>query len=496
MANIIVCCDGTWNNESNQDDGVPAPTNVLRIFYAVNKTQQKAHYQAGVGTGKLWDKIVGGAVGSGISTDICECYLWLCRHYQSGDKLFLFGFSRGAYTARSLGGMIGRYGLLDLSQSQSQINDVQVLYNDGYRQRKTTTELDYLNFSYHPDSQHIEFIGVFDTVGALGIPNDKEFFNLFDNPEKYQFHDTKLGDTVKHACHAVAIDEKRGSFTPTLWQADPRVKQRWFAGVHSDIGGGYKENGLSDCTLDWIIQEAQSHGLLFSEHMLEQIQPNPLGRLHNSYKGVMKVLRSNPRAIPRMDAPEVDQTAKIRLANPPINQGFYRPLNHFKNNQASVEVMADIRWNWTGVYLQKGKRYRFLATGTWFDRNICCGPGGCDDGNFQFAEAIQAVGSLFGKAEKLFNRWFHRDNKKYQVSDFPFTKRVEDQDWFCLMGAIPKAENPDKDGSFVRPELFHIGDSSDYSPQTSGYLYCFANDAWGMYGNNSGEVSMIITELD
>lgn len=255
MQNLIVCCDGTWNSPNNEDDGELAPTNVFKLFNSVDLasgTNQLSRYQSGVGTGNLIDKVVGGGFGYGLSEDIRDCYQWLSVKYNPGDKVFLFGFSRGAFTARSLAGLICKYGIAK-NLTKGLDDRIQKIYKQGYKGNKTIDD-DW----FHTDSNKVEFIGVWDTVGALGVPDDKAIANLFDNPANYRFHDTKLSSNVKYARHAIALDEKRGSFTPTLWNVKTntdRIKQVWFPGVHSDVGGGYKESGLSDCALLWMIKE-------------------------------------------------------------------------------------------------------------------------------------------------------------------------------------------------------------------------------------------------
>lgn len=249
MKNLIVCCDGTWNDQQNMDDGVPAPTNIKKIFDAsidgaLNPDEtngieyQLTRYQAGVGTEGLLDKMIGGLLGKGLSEDIRDCFQWLSDKYTAGDKIFIFGFSRGAFAARSLAGLIGKYGLVDFENSMgpSKAELVEEIYTKGYRNKKPLRD----QIHFHNDSTSVSFLGVFDTVGALGIPNDKEILELFDNSEAHQFHDTTLSNRVKKARHAVAIDERRGSFSPTLWSNEndhQNVKQVWFSGVHSDIGG-------------------------------------------------------------------------------------------------------------------------------------------------------------------------------------------------------------------------------------------------------------------
>ncbi|MBT8075251.1 MAG: DUF2235 domain-containing protein, partial [Gammaproteobacteria bacterium] len=143
-------------------------------------------------------------------------------------------------------------------------------------------------------------------------------------------------------------------------------------------------------------------------------------------------------------------------------------------------------WNDTGIYLEKGKNYEFIADGEWLDRTIPCGPAGTSDGIFHVAEVAHIAGSLWGKIEETF-KWLTGN----ESADFKATKRVEEIPWFCLVGAIANSGNPAEDGTPIPSEIFRIGKERKYTPLESGYLYCFANDAWNFYDNNRGSVSLI-----
>ncbi|MCW8109541.1 DUF2235 domain-containing protein [Alteromonas ponticola] len=496
MRNLIVCCDGTWNDPANVDEGVPAPTNVRKLFEAIDlnsdQPAQLSRYQSGVGTGGPIDRVVGGLMGVGLSQDICDTYQWLADKYQSGDKVFLFGFSRGAFTARSLAGMIGKFGLVDFSRhaDESRQQLVKKIYMQGYREGIKLADV-----RFHKDSASVYFIGVWDTVGALGIPDDKVILDLFDNPARYQFHDTRLGAYVNYARHGVAMNEKRGSFSPTLWKRPPAgvdMKQIWFPGVHSDVGGGYKETGLSDGALKWMIDEASQvpDGIRFHEKMVTQIRPNAQDRLHDSYTGIMKVLQTAPRAIPNLDGSSTDLHTSVqeRRDLPPINQGRYFPTRTFVQNKVEVDIYAKHHWYWTGVYLQKGKEYTFKAQGEWNDGEVSTGPKGADDGNFQIGEIAHLAGNLMGYVEK---GWKFLSKK--EMADFWGSKRVEEAEWFSLIAAVSFNGNPQRDGTHQPLDMYIIGAEAKIKVKHSGYLYCFANDAWGFYHNNRGYVSATIT---
>jgi len=296
MKRIITCNDGTWNKLETDER-----TNVVKMYDCIcsmgkdadgNEVKQVKAYDEGVGTGyTLKNRIVGGATGAGIDRNIKDMYTFISFNYQPGDEIYLFGFSRGAYTARSLAGLIRNCGVL-----KPQFFHLIDKAYDMYRQRNdyTTPDSDLMksfraNYSFE-DITPIKFIGVWDTVGSLGIPLPS--YKLL-NQKKYKFHDVKLSSYVEHAYHALALDEKRALFQPTLWEKSETVKndpnhpqkmeQRWFAGVHSNVGGGYKDCGLSNIALDWLIKKAQSAGLCYNDPPLIKETAYDKGIIINSY---------------------------------------------------------------------------------------------------------------------------------------------------------------------------------------------------------------------
>lgn len=498
MANLIVCCDGTWNSQKNHDEGIFAPTNIVKTFNAVdlNSTDvaQKSRYQAGVGTGNGVDKLLGGAFGVGLPEDIRDCYQWLATHYAPGDKIYLFGFSRGAFTARCLAAMIGKFGIVILP-SKGREKIVKCIYHEGYRKGKTLQNFSE-GMSFFEDSDAVEFLGVWDTVGALGVPDDKALLNLFDNPRKYEFHDVTLGDNVRFARHAISIDEKLGSFTPTLWDADNdeagRVKQIWFIGTHVDVGGGFNETGLSDISLEWMLNEAAEAGAVFTAGCLDQIKPDYKAPIHHLNIGVLKLLVTAPRNIPDLlSQPALfDPSVMQRRSDPPLAQGTYLPTRTLDLPMA-MDIYAKNPWNWTGVYLEAGKSYCFNATGEWVDNNIPASPAGTADNEFHLGELVHVLGSTLGKIEEKFKALI-----KGEQSNLVLTRRIESAGWMTLMGAVADAENPKVDGTHQMLSYFTIGENLDITIAKSGYLYCFANDAWGFYGNNRGFVTLIMGQYE
>jgi len=202
-----------------------------------------------------------------LSRNVFDAYHFLIDNYESGDWLYLFGFSRGAFTARSLGGLIRNCGILR-SENADRIHEAWSLYRSSAdKPAGVKSTLFRRAYSYEP---RIHFIGVWDTVGALGIPVPgpswlKPIVTRLNH--RWAFHDTKLSTQVNGAFHALAIDEQRAAFAPTLWHqqsgADGQeLKQVWFTGVHCDIGGGYPDTSLSDIALLWMADRARECGLV------------------------------------------------------------------------------------------------------------------------------------------------------------------------------------------------------------------------------------------
>jgi len=256
---IIYCADGTWNNEGTN-------TNVYKLFKAMSFTAvQCPIYDDGVGSdGGALSRFLGGAFGEGLDQKIKDGYTRVSHLYEHGDQVYLFGFSRGAYTARSLGGMIANCGLPTQNVDDGQTEMAFAAYRQrdpGQRQQQLAT----LKQKYAPDTAVIAMIGVWDTVGSLGLP---AVFGGID-VTRYAFLDTTLHPDVKYACHAVSIDERRREFPATLWSnanapaPGQVIEQVYFAGVHCDVGGGYPETGLSDITLGWMMKKAAAHGVEF-----------------------------------------------------------------------------------------------------------------------------------------------------------------------------------------------------------------------------------------
>jgi len=342
--------DGTWNEPGQKDEGVNTETNVLKLSEALAKLpDQITGYFKGVGTDR-GEQLSGGAFGWGLFDQIKDGYRFLREQFQPGDWIYIFGFSRGAYSARSLSGMVLRCGIVkrdanpkfpdlgaDLLTTQQDgnlrmdvVDRIFALYKRAY-DPKNRPEVERFKQQYCQDTA-VRFVGVWDTVGALGIPDGvvpflKKFDHALDQ-KLYGFLDTELNPRVEAAYHAVAIDERRKSFLPTLWTdaggapprvnvADSNVEQTWFVGAHSNVGGGYADSGLSDIALKWMIDRATKQGLQFEPAALAAVRPAALSKRRDSLDEFIDLGKNRFFAW-------IDTTVtKFMAANRPIRDGSW-----------------------------------------------------------------------------------------------------------------------------------------------------------------------------
>ena len=313
MKRIAVLIDGTWNKEGSGADTNVAKLDSARKIQAFIKataadgTLQHVHYHDGVGTeGDLIQKLLGGFIGLGLKKIIQDVYEFIVADYAAGDELYIVGFSRGAYAARALAGLIGASGI----QRKLDANVFEVAWQHyrvapavrkqpqtaGSSDRKTLADYNMLatKQSFY-DTRTITCVGVWDTVGSYGIPAGiglaalARYFTL----AMLGFHDTSFGDHVKVGLHAIAVDEHRRPFVPTFWTIlkgeEPKghVEQTWFAGAHSNVGGGYSDSGLSDEALIWMIARVQAlTGLEFDVQAVKSnTKPNIGGVVVDSAQG-------------------------------------------------------------------------------------------------------------------------------------------------------------------------------------------------------------------
>ncbi len=334
---IVFCADGTWNGPDKDDtapdghaptnDGgcEPQVTNVCKLFAwlagdlqpngtswgglemekslvdpASGQVVQIAKYVHGVGDStKLPDRIAGGAFGVGVTARIARGYTFISRNYVPGDRIVIVGFSRGAYTARALAGLVAGEGLLKpelaASADDGRFDTAAAAWfrwrygNDNLFQKILDFGVELVEWrtafakakqlsadSFVPVK--LAAVAVWDTVGALGIP----LYRGAGVADLFRFCDTKLNPNIALGLHAVAVDERRNTFAPTLWDDDPRVTQALFPGGHCDVGGGFPDHGLSDTPLNWVVDRLQQSdvGVRFGLHPACPVKPDPSSLRH------------------------------------------------------------------------------------------------------------------------------------------------------------------------------------------------------------------------
>ncbi len=330
--NIVICADGTWNRpEKNPKQEYPS--NVLRLARAIRPVTpdntQVVFYDWGLGS--YHDKVAAGITGEGIQKNIQDGYRFIIQNYSPGDKIFLFGFSRGAYTVRALSGLIYNCGILKREFANQVAQAWKIYRTDGGANAPGGDNAVQFRKDHSYRDRTVHFVGVWDTVGALGIP--VSFLGLFQRDD--EFYDTRMGANLRFARHALALDEKRADFKPTIWQPRDEVdlKQVWFAGAHADVGGTYKPDAkrnnsfASDIPLAWLLREAKAAGLSVESHL--KTSNDPLSRIHRSRKSYYRLKREALRNMVPLDRKKqpiptrVHDSVKTRWDNDPD----YRPEN-------------------------------------------------------------------------------------------------------------------------------------------------------------------------
>lgn len=303
---LIIGCDGTWNEPEQLENEKPAPTNIVKLMRALARQQgrQVPHYEEGVGT-RTWEALSGGVYGYGLDKRVMGGYRFLRKRFRDRDwkreqnKIFIYGFSRGAYTARRLSGLIAHSGL-PVNSRDDELGLELYLQRDTKSMKQLKKEGRFFDVP-------VEMVGVWDTVKATNDPD---------------LDDTTLPANVSAGYHAMAINERRKFFPILRWKKEARAKEVWFAGVHSDVGGGYSAAGLADTALRWMIGCSLHHGLMFkAKYVKEKIKPNPTGKIHESYQGIWEPMGERIRKIRAADLvhPSVARRMKARPG--------YRPLN-------------------------------------------------------------------------------------------------------------------------------------------------------------------------
>lgn len=386
---LVLFSDGTGNSA-----GKLFKTNVWRLYQAVDlsdpanpkQPRQFAFYDDGVGTSTFKPlAIAGGGFGVGLARNVVDLYLFLCRMYTPGDKIYVFGFSRGAFTVRVLIGLIMTEGLLRYRGSE---RDLERLAWDAYRafrrkrfpshwgikilrnlRDRVLNARDLLrgNTPYadaerigHPGSRspiEIEFLGVWDTVDAYGLPVDQltRAIDKFILP--LTMRDYNLSPRVKHARHALALDDERNAFHPRLWNEAPdsqnpeqgtananrrsrhidgeRISQVWFCGMHANVGGGYADDSLSYVPLQWIMSEANKHGLRLEPSIWQDLiaLSDENGKLYDSRHGIASYYCYNPRRIDRLN-----RTDMVRVPRTKVHESVLRRIKVDPNGYAPISL--------------------------------------------------------------------------------------------------------------------------------------------------------------
>ena len=372
--NIVLLSDGTGNSAAKL-----VKTNVWELYQALDlgDDDQLAIYDDGVGTSGFRPlQLLGGAFGWGLSRNVRDLYEFLCRHYRPGDHIYIFGFSRGAFTARTLAGLIGRCGILDPTKTVPRLRLFRLRYENlqlntdeglqagvglayrSYRRiykaplaslyrrlrdlvlRKTPEPGDFRRDHALDEPVTIKFVGVWDTVDAVGLPVD-ELSTMIDRIfYPHRFPDQDLSPKIERACHAIAVDDERYTFHPVLWNergaADAqRITQAWFPGMHSDVGGGYPDGDLARVSLCWMISqvsldESRGDGLRFDHNRLQEIEQRAqsLGKMHDSRRGLGVYYRYKPRHVASLCR---DPDNGVEIAEPKIHHSV---LKRIANNTA------------------------------------------------------------------------------------------------------------------------------------------------------------------
>lgn len=327
--NIVVLSDGT-----GQEGGVGYNTNIYKIFNIIEDRtpSQIVFYDPGLGTAGA--ELLKQVTGYGISKNIRDCYKFIFEHFESGDQIYLLGFSRGAATVRSLSNFIHYFGILPKSRPEL-IKKAYNIYKIEDEEKRVGKAEAFVN-KHHTMWARIKFLGCFDTVSALGFPI-KKISTILDRIPffKHDFHNFKLSKSVENAFHALAIDDKRKTFHPALWH--PKIEdyqsleQVWFCGMHTDVGGGYREHELSDIPFKWLFRKAHLHGLRVYDESRIDLTPDADGKMHDSMSGWWQslVYREDERSWPaeRSDNPVVHQSvidrAKEKAYDPWILETDY-----------------------------------------------------------------------------------------------------------------------------------------------------------------------------
>jgi uncharacterized protein (DUF2235 family) len=351
MKRLVLCCDGTWNSPANEHvSNIEKLVRSVSVGLQPDGSQQVVEYVAGVGSrGYLTDRLLGRAFGHGFTNNVVDGYRFLALNYEPGDEIVVLGYSRGAYTARSVVGMISAVGLLTPeSIVGNRLREAEAAYRDLSPQR--AARLAEFKAKHGRRGVRVKFLGVFDTVGALGVPGPSR--------RKYRFHDVRLSKIVDVARQALAIDERRITFAPCLWEVPADhpgdVEQVWFPGTHGDVGGGGARCGLSDLALQWMADELRAVGVVLDRSRLDaQLKLDGDVVLDAAPPWFFKALNLVKRIAP---GPGFRGDVRVLAAGPAGPDGIW---------PGRVRI-AENAWSW---WSDAGTRYRDVArnVGWWAD---------------------------------------------------------------------------------------------------------------------------------
>lgn len=491
---LVVCCDGTWDTATDR-------TNVARLHDRLATTEdQLPRYFGGIGTdGGPVRRVLDGAFGLGLADRIREVYRWLAETFRPGDELVLLGFSRGAFTVRSTVGMLARCGLVAFAPDQDDAERDAVVarvFAEGYRAKR---DLRGAGLTYHagfgPDDRApVAFLGVWDTVGALGVPRTFGLLSDLVGPGTVAFHDLELAPDVRHARQAVALDEMRGPYVPSLWSTPPPGRhasfaQVWFPGGHGDVGGGRPDTDLSDGALRWMIDELDATvAPRWRGDAPPRPEGDPCGALDDGLHGVWRLLSPRPRPAPHVvdGNPDVSASAAARRRcdlDPPYRPGRVPAVGE----TAEVAVDAARPWVETGLYVVPG-RYALAVSGRWRDH------GASSPGTGAWPWPVPSwpsytVGTALDGVRRVVERV--TGNPRSEVVG---SRRVLEARWLELVVAVAD-DVIDLDGTVHEGTTAAIGATGEreFVAPRAGYLYAFANDAWSGYGSNRGAVALRVT---
>jgi len=332
---IVVFSDGTGNSAARLQK-----SNVWRLYQALERMpDQIAYYDDGVGTSS-WKPLalLGGAIGFGLARNVRGLYAFLCRNYQPGDEIYAFGFSRGAFTIRILGGLIAARGIVAPGPDlKLQVDKEWLAYRKKYGLFGRTKRVEPVKHDVT-----IKFMGLWDTVDAYGFPIEEMriAWDLFVLP--LAMRDRELSPRVLDAYHALSIDDERQTFHPVLWTekdqrpgkhvGEERITQVWFAGVHSNLGGGYPDDSLAHVSLVWMMAQAKRCGLVFNDsyEKFAKDEADEFGKIYNPRGGLSALYRYMPRQIAdlSMDEKRLGGGMAVEIARPKIHESvFARVLN-------------------------------------------------------------------------------------------------------------------------------------------------------------------------